>query len=51
MSEAQSESEDWAQSHVAKGINAGVLKANEDEEESRSTVLFCVNKMLLNTSN
>lgn len=43
MPEAESESEDWAQSHVAKGRNAGILKANEDEEESHSTVLFCVN--------
>lgn len=43
MSEAESESEDWAQSHVAKGSNAGILKANEDEEESHITVLFCVN--------
>lgn len=32
MPEAESEKEDWAQSHVAKGSNAGTLKANEDEE-------------------
>lgn len=43
MPEADSGSEHWAQSHVAKGSNAGMLKANEDEEESHSTVLFCVN--------
>lgn len=43
MPEADSQSEEWAQSHVAKGSNAGMLKANEDEEESHSTALFCVN--------
>lgn len=42
MPEAEPEKEDWAQSHVAKGSNAGTLKANEDEEESHRTVLFCV---------
>lgn len=43
MPEGESESEDWAQSHVAKGSYAGILKGTEDKEETHSTVLFCVN--------
>ena len=40
MPEAEWKSEDRAQSHITKG--AGILKTSEDEEESFSTVLFCV---------
>lgn len=43
MPEGESESEVWAQSHTTKGSNAGILKANKDEEERHSTVPFCVN--------
>lgn len=42
MQDAQWKSEDRAQSYLTEG--AGILMTSEDEEESSSTVVFCVSQ-------